>query len=129
VKYAWGQGTNTFGRAVRDARAPDTAEDIIAIGQELATAKEMLGHGQFGAWLASEFEMSQQAANSFMHVAEQYGGKLPKIGNIPVSALYLLAAPSTPELVREAVAAGEVAPTHAAIKKAVADAKAALASR
>lgn len=108
-------------------RMKRTAEDIVEIGRDLLAAKEETPHGQFEAWLASEFEMSHVTAFNFMNVAERYGGKSSTVEDLPMRALYLLAAPSTPETVREAVANGAVATTHAAIKDAVEKAKAELA--
>ena len=50
--------------------------------------------------------MSDQAARRFMHVAEAFGGEINNVLNLTATALYELAAPSTPDAVREAV--GEV---------------------
>lgn len=78
-----------------------SAQDIIDIGSKLIDVKARLGHGNFGGWLESEFGWSDQTARRFMHVAE-----FSKINtgvdfmNIQAKALYLLAAPSTPEAAR-----------------------------
>src|SRR2546430_330934 len=48
------------GRA-RD-RLKRTAGDILAIGADLIRAKELLGHGNFGAWLDAEFGLSRRTA-------------------------------------------------------------------
>jgi protein gp37/uncharacterized protein YoxC len=100
-----------------------TAQEIIMVGEQLAAAKEALPHGHFGAWLAAEFEMSQDTAERFLHVAERFGNDIPLFADYQPTVLYLLAAPSTPESVRGAVESGEVAPTPAAIKEAVEKAK------
>ena len=62
--------------------------------------KARLKHGQFLDWIEREFAWSQQHASRFMHVHEQF--KLRNLSNleIDVSALFLIAAPSTPEQVR-----------------------------
>jgi ParB family chromosome partitioning protein len=79
-----------------------TAQDIIEIGQKLIEVKARLGHGLFGAWLHSEFEWSERTAQSFMTVAEVF--KSATVADlIPSKALYLLAAPSTPESARDEV--------------------------
>lgn len=84
-------------------RMKRTAEDIIAIGLDLVAVKERLPHGAFLPWIEAEFGMSQQSASRFMAVANTYGGKLPNLSNLPPSVLYELAAPSTPESVRQIV--------------------------
>ena len=93
-----------------------TAEDIIVIGRKLAEVKEHLGHGRFLDWLAAEFGWHRFTANRFMQVAEVFSDlEMSQIVTFAPSALYLLAAPSTPETARaealERAAAGE-AITH-----------------
>lgn len=77
------------------------ATDIIEIGQKLIEVKARLGHGNFGGWLASEFQWTPQLARQFMNVAETFceteNETLFRFGS---SALRLLAAPSTPEAAR-----------------------------
>jgi hypothetical protein len=80
-----------------------TAKAIVRIGQWLTEVKERLPHGQWLPWLESEFGWSEWTARRFMGVYE-----LVKSGNlhdleIDVSALYLIAAPSTPEPVHREV--------------------------
>jgi hypothetical protein len=65
------------------------------------------------------FGMSPDTALNIMKVARKYGDDSRTVRDLPLRVVYLLAAPSTLEPVREGVAAGEVAPTHAAIKKAI----------
>ena len=81
-------------------RIKRAAEDIVAIGQDLTAVKEKLEHGQFLGWIEAEFEMSQRTAYNFMQVAEKFG-KFAIIANFSPTVLYALAAPSTPESVRE----------------------------
>ncbi len=81
-----------------------TIQDIMIIGARLMRAKEMLGsHEDFSAWLQLEFKMTYQTAMNFMRVHERFGdlhdGAFKKFLNLPVSALYELAAPSTPDSV------------------------------
>lgn len=84
-----------------------TAQGIVAIGFKLLEVKAKLRHGQFGDWLAAEFEWSQDTATNFMRVAQRFGNN-PKVSEFAPTALYLLAAPSTPELARqEALARAE----------------------
>ena len=76
------------------------ASDIIDIGQKLIEVKARLGHGNFRPWLRIEFDWSQDTAQNFMNVASKFGN-FPNLDGMAPSALYLLAAPSTPEDVRD----------------------------
>jgi hypothetical protein len=78
-----------------------TAEDIMRIGEWLMEAKEGLKHGEWMRWLKAEFGWSDRTARSFMHVYECF--KSEKISNLTIdlTALYRIAAPCTPEAVRE----------------------------
>jgi hypothetical protein len=97
------------------------AQSIVAIGAELAKVKEYIGHGHYLAWLGAEFGWSERQAQRFVAVYESFGksDNVTDLGAVDVSALYLLAAPSTPEPVRETAlekaAAGERV-THKAVK-------------
>jgi len=76
------------------------ADDLIGIGRALRMAKALLPHGQFGPWLKAEFDWSQQTARRYMQVAEVF----PQIAHaerFESTALYLLAAKTTPHEVRE----------------------------
>ncbi|SHF04384.1 Protein of unknown function [Kaistia soli DSM 19436] len=96
-------------------RMQRSASDIIEIGRDLHFVKAELGHGKFLAWIEAEFGMSRQSAERFMAVADRFGAKMLTLGNLPVTALYELAAPSTPDDVVEDVLAraGEGDPTSA----------------
>lgn len=84
----------------------------IEIGRRLCEAKEMLPHGEWGRWLREEADFSQQTANNFMRLFDEYGdsqitmfgavANSKTIGNLPYTkALKLLA---VPEEEREAFA-------------------------
>ena len=77
-----------------------SAQDIVDIGQKLIEVKEQLEHGHFRKWLKAEFKWSVSAATRFMQVAEQF--RCTNLMHLPIaaSALYELAAPSTPEAAR-----------------------------
>ncbi len=77
-----------------------TAQDIFDIGQKLVEVKASLGHGHFRSWLKAEFEWSVSTATRFMQVAEQFKYTNLIHLSIAASALYELAAPSTPEAAR-----------------------------
>jgi hypothetical protein len=98
------------------------AQDIIDIGQKLIEVKARLGHGQFGSWLAAEFEWTDRTAARFIAVASKFDN-LSDL-NIAPSALYLLSAPSTPDDLRSGfiVHAENGNPvTHGMVKTALRD--------
>ena len=76
-------------------------ESIIQIGQKLKLVKQHLGHGHFRTWLESEFEWGTWTAAKFMQVAERFEETNFSGLDIAPSALYELAAPSTPEAARD----------------------------
>jgi hypothetical protein len=87
--------------AVEIVRAGRQAqENLLSVGQRLIEVKDMLDHGQFSDWCATEFDMSQRTAQRMMQVAEVFAGKNDKLSFLSDSAMYLLAAPSTPEAAR-----------------------------
>jgi Protein of unknown function (DUF3102) len=92
-------------------RLTHTVKGVIEIGRDLIAVKERLGHGKFLPWIDREFKMTDKSAERFMSVAERYGDKFDSVSNLTLTALYELAAPSTPEEVRtevaKRVAAGE----------------------
>lgn len=61
--------------------------------------------GAFLPWIDAEFGMKPTLASHFMNVANTYGDKLSIVENINPTALYELAAPSTPEPVRQQIEA------------------------
>lgn len=78
-----------------------TAQDIFYVGQKLAEVKQQLKHGEFRNWLKTEFNWSISSATKFMQVSEQFKNVNFTHFNFATSALYVLAAPSTPEQARE----------------------------
>ena len=96
--------------------------DIIAIGQKLIDMKARLGHGHWRAWLQTHWPLDVSLANRWMNVARKCG-QFPHL-EIPRSTLYLLAADSTPDTLREElvrrVEAGEPPPTLAELKAGIA---------
>lgn len=88
---------------IRD-RLKRSAQDIWEIGQRLAEVRSQLKHGQFEKWLKDEFGWSRRTAYNFISVYEafQESVNFAQI-DIATSALYLLAAPSTPQTIRNEV--------------------------
>lgn len=97
--------------------------DIIAIGQKLIEMKDRLGHGHWRAWLQTQWPLDISLANRWMNVARKCG-QFPHL-KIPRSTLYLLAADSTPDTLREEfvrqVEAGKPPMTHSELKARVED--------
>ena len=80
--------------------------DVIEIGRRLTECKKVLGHGNWGVWLDREFGWSDRQALNFMRVYELAESKSENFSDLhlPVSVLYLLAAPSTsPEMRKEII--------------------------
>ena len=74
-----------------------TAQDLFNIGNYLIEVKTQLGHGNFMNWLEAEFNWSIRTAARFMSVAQKF--ELDSLSNLELlpTALYIMAAPSTPE--------------------------------
>ena len=45
----------------------------IEIGRRLVEAKNLIKHGQWGAWLKDRIDYSQRTANNFMRIYKEYG--------------------------------------------------------
>lgn len=83
-------------------RLQRSAQDIWEIGQKLTDVRNQLKHGQFDLWLKAEFNWSRRTAYNFINVYESFRERANFAHiNIAASALYLLAAPSTPQAVRD----------------------------
>ena len=78
-----------------------TAQDVWEVGQKLVEVRSQLEHGQFEVWLSAEFGWSRRTAYNFINVYEAFSDSTNFAQlDIATSALYKLAAPSTPESVR-----------------------------
>lgn len=80
------------------------AESIIEVGRELIQQKKDLGHGNFLAWIEAEFGMSQDNAQRYMRIADEFGDNTARVRHLSFSAFAALAAPSTPEPVHRGAA-------------------------
>jgi hypothetical protein len=119
--------------AIRDL-GRQTVENVITnafeIGRHLTEANEITGHGGWLPWLKREFGWSESTARRWMRIYEL--GKSVTVTDLklPLGALYLLSAPSTPDAVRDEVIARAGAGEDVSvseIKAAVAEQKAAVA--
>ncbi|MEM8829559.1 MAG: DUF3102 domain-containing protein [Cyanobacteria bacterium P01_G01_bin.19] len=87
--------------AIRE-RLRKAAQDIWEIGRMLSEVQSQLQRGQFDDWIKSEFDWSRRTAYKFISVYKRFDNSINlEEVNIATSALYLLAAESTPEEVRE----------------------------
>lgn len=76
--------------------------DYVEIGGRLAECRTILKEdGGWRAWLDSELKLSPQTAGRFIHIYEQRSN-LEHL-NVPVSVVYMLAAPSTPPEARDEI--------------------------
>jgi len=88
--------------AIIRLHARQAVAGVLGIGGQLERVKAALGHGLFLAWLAAEFGWSDDTARNLMNAWRAFKNRTVRdLEPIDVSALYLLAAPSTPEAVRE----------------------------
>ena len=95
-------------------------DDVIEIGRRLTEMKDICGHGRWLPWVHREFGWTDRQARNFMRVYD-LSRKSENFSDlkIPVSALYLLAAPSTPpEAVDEVIECAKTGErqAHAEIK-------------
>ena len=102
--------------------------NIVEIGRRLTECKKIVGHGNWLMWLDQEFGWSEQTALNFMRLYELGKAKSKKLldFNIPLSSLYILAAPSTDQHARDEIIqraeSGEVI-SYAKVKETVAKAR------
>ena len=94
--------------------AAKARDNLMAIGDRLLQIKDILPHGQFQEWVEQEFGIERRMAQNYMAVAsrfgntKRFGGKNEIISFFSPTAMYLLAAPSTPvEAVEAAISETE----------------------
>ncbi|GIO33103.1 hypothetical protein J2TS6_42440 [Paenibacillus albilobatus] len=69
-------------------------QSAIEIGRKLTEAKELVSHGEWGAWLKINVNYSQSTANNFMRVAAEYANS-QTLANLNYSqAVALLSIPA-----------------------------------
>jgi hypothetical protein len=112
---------------VRDVRAGlrRQVDTILAIGRDLTAAKEQLGHGRFGKWLAVEVGFSERSAENYMSAFAAFGDKSAIVAVLKQpTTIYALASapPSAREDIVRRIKSGErMADTD--VRDAVAEAK------
>jgi len=114
----FGEPTLKFGKL--------TLKDVIEIGRHLTECKAIVGHDYWLSFLHDEFGWTEQTALNFMRVYELSKSKNFLDLKLPISAIYLLARPSTPAKVHDEIferaRAGETV-SVAAVERAVEAAK------
>jgi len=77
-----------------------SAQEILITGEKLVEVRGILHQkkGSFDAWLSTEFGWSRSQAYNYINAFERFGSR-PNFGqlDIAVSAINMLAAPSTPQ--------------------------------
>lgn len=76
-------------------------DSVIEIGTALIEVREGMERKPFLDWLTAEFGMSERSADNHMNAARLAKGRTANFANAQPSVLYMLAAPSVPEPVRE----------------------------
>jgi Protein of unknown function (DUF3102) len=79
--------------------------DAIEIGARLTECKRICGHGGWLLWLDREFGWTEMTATRFINLYEMSKSNKLLDLDLPLSGLYLLAAPSTPPEARDAIIA------------------------
>lgn len=92
-------------RAVTERMRERAKVSEIENGRDLLAVKDRLAGtvGAFGAWLNAEFGMSERTAQNYMLAARQFGDHPAVVAVLPPGVVYALAAPSTPETIRQDV--------------------------
>lgn len=92
-------------RAVTDRMRDRVKANEIENGRDLLAVKDRLAGtvGAFGAWLHAEFGMSERTAQNYMATAREFGDHPLVVAVLPPGTFYKLAAPSTPETIRQDV--------------------------
>jgi hypothetical protein len=79
-----------------------TAQTVVENGRDLLEAKARVGHGNFVTWVEGTLPWSVRQSQRMMQVAESFkSDNLSFLQGFQPSALYALAASSTPEPARE----------------------------
>jgi hypothetical protein len=101
-RYSLPEELETVAQRVRK-RLKNMSADVVEIGRELHLVKQRLEHGCFLGWVEKACGLSARTAQLMMRAAEWAEGRHEIIAHLEPTAIYLLAAPSTPEAVRQQV--------------------------
>jgi len=81
----------------------ETIKNMVSIGEDFNTIKDLLGHGEFMPYVETHFDMSYRTALRFMHVSQALGPYMDVVGHLSQRALYLLSGPSISNDIRQKV--------------------------
>lgn len=95
-------------------------QSVIEAGKELLGIREILPSGKFIAWVETEFGISERMAQHMMNAGREFGANPKRVTGFSDSAIYLLAAPSMPDDVREEILAEAEATGQPATRKEIA---------
>lgn len=82
-----------------------TTRNILEIGQRLAAVKVLLGHGEFGSWVATKCSFGARTATRYMSAARTFDGKSDTVSEIRISVVHALSSPKASEAARVSVLA------------------------
>lgn len=77
-----------------------TLQNAFLVGEILLEVKARLEYGQFCRWVRCEFQGSQSTAINHMHLATTFRFATVANLNVPLTALYEIARPTTPDTAR-----------------------------
>lgn len=104
---------NVVGARIRQRLGKATA-NLLEVGRELQAVRNHLQRGQFIIWLEASCGLSRRTAQLMMNAAHWAHDKSEAVTLFEPETLYLVAAPSTPKAVADAVLsraeAGELTP-------------------
>lgn len=108
LRYDYGLVSAKHRRAVQDAavdirrKQRRMLEDMLAIGRRLMEVKDLLPPGGFERWVKDEFDLSIRTVYNMMTAAQVYSDekRVQRVAPLSDRAVYMLAAPSTPEEAR-----------------------------
>ena len=100
----------------------------VEAGVDLLKVKDLVGHGNFRAWLRREFSWSERTASNYMELARNSEGKTAKFADLDLGAAKALIAKTTPveirnELLRRAEDGENI--TREEVRQRIADGRAA----
>ena len=101
-------------------------KSFLTVGKELQAMKAKLHHGQFEKWIKIEFGMQPRSARNYISAAKLYDVEPEAAMKLAPTAVYELAARSTPETVKADIIAqvkGGKVPTPKQVKAAIMAAK------
>jgi hypothetical protein len=84
-------------------RLKNMSAHIIEIGRELLAMKRRLGNDRFLKWVTAACDLAPAQAQRMMRAAKWAEGREAIVSQLEPTAIYLLAAPSTPEAVWQEV--------------------------